>query len=103
MQHVQWASGEITVGRFKVNIQEVRRQRDMMLAATDKFLNIPDWPHVEGERDAWIAYRESLRNITTLAEFSNENDFWPLPPRRYGPLSDKSSINLPVDYQDQYS
>lgn len=85
-----------------MNIEEVRRQRDMMLAATDKFLTIPDWPHAPGERDAWVSYRQALRDITTLSEFSNENDFWPLPPRRYGPLDDRSSINLPVDYTDQF-
>lgn len=84
-----------------MDISEVRRQRDMMLEATDKFMQIADWPFAEGEKDAWIAYRQALRDITNLSEFSKENDFWPLPPKRYT-LLEGSSINLPVDYQDLF-
>lgn len=83
-----------------MNINEVRRQRDMMLAATDKYM-IADWPISAEEKSAWQTYRQALRDITGLESFNSENDFWPLPPKRYI-LNDGSSINLPIDYTDQF-
>jgi len=84
-----------------MDIAEVRRQRDMMLEATDKYLMINDWPISTEELEAWKVYRAALRDITELSEFNNDNDFWPLPPKRYN-LLDGGSINLPIDYEDQY-
>lgn len=84
-----------------MELSEVRRQRDMMLEATDFYVMIPDYPISAEELQAWKDYRQALRDITSLTEFSNENDFWPAPPRRYK-LLDGGSINLPIDYEDQY-
>lgn len=84
-----------------MNIKEVRRQRDMMLEATDFYVMVSDFPISDEERQAWIDYRTQLRDITTMSSFSIENDFWPLPPRRYK-LKDGSSINLPLDYSDRF-
>ena len=83
-----------------MNIEYVREQRDMMLKATDKYM-ISDWPVSSAEQAAWAEYRQALRDITLLSEFSDENDFWPIPPRRYM-CEGGHAINLPVDYVDQY-
>ena len=83
-----------------MNITEIRKQRDTMLEATDKFM-VVDRAMSEEERQGWVDYRQALRDITMLTEFSPENDFWPLPPKRYN-LPEGETINLPVDYADQY-
>lgn len=85
-----------------LHIDEVRRQRDLMLAATDKYESIAATSGSDEERQAWLDYRQALRDITNLTEFSSENDFWPLPPKRYRLLDGDSTINLPVSYVDQY-
>lgn len=77
-----------------MDLIEVRRQRDLMLAATDIFM-LQDWPHKEGELDAWKKYRQDLREITSLPSFDKENDFWPLPPRRYTFLNGIDRPNFP--------
>ena len=84
-------------------LNNVRKQRDAMLKATDFYIQTSDFPMADGERQAWIDYRQALRDITTLTEeeFGTENLFWPNPPKRYV-LNDGGSINLPSDYTDQY-
>ena len=85
------------------NIDIVRKERNAMLDATDKFI-VSDYPISDEEKSAWLTYRQALRDITdgnTILDI--ENDFWPLPPRRYILLDGMSSINLPLDYEDQYS
>ena len=86
-----------------MSIEEVRRQRDLMLKATDHYEIMPSATSSDAEKQAWITYRQQLRDITTsLSEFSMENDFWPLPPKRYVLADGCTSINLPADYEDQY-
>lgn len=88
---------------MELSIEEVRRQRNLMLEATDHFEIVPSATSSEEERQAWIDYRKELREITTkLTEFSLENDFWPLPPKRYKLKDGCTSINLPVDYEDRF-
>lgn len=83
-----------------MDIDIVRKIRDGMLAATDRFMII-DWPMTSEERSEWISYRQQLRDITKLESFSIENDFWPIPPRRYQ-MVDGSCINLPINFKDKY-
>jgi hypothetical protein len=87
---------------MEMAIEEVRRQRDLMLQATDHFEMIRSASSSDEEYQAWIDYRQELRNITTLDYFSVENDFWPLPPKRYKLLDGCTTINLPTDYQDRF-
>jgi len=85
------------------NIDIVRKERNSMLDATDKFI-VSDYPISDEEKSAWLTYRQALRDITDgNTVLDAENDFWPLPPRRYTLLDGMSSINLPSDYEDQYS
>ena len=73
-----------------------------MLEATDHYEMIRSASSSDEEYQAWIDYRVELRNITDLAEFSKENDFWPLPPKRYVLKDGCTTINLPIDYQDRF-
>jgi hypothetical protein len=80
-----------------MDISEVRRQRDLMLEATDHFM-IPDWPMSAEEKTAWTDYRQALRDITLATEFSDDNDFWPNPPRRYTFKDGVGRPNSPADF-----
>lgn len=85
-----------------LSISEVRRQRNLMLEATDHYETVPSASGSDEERAAWATYRQALRDITNLSEFSIENDFWPLPPKRYILLDGCTTINLPSDYEDAF-
>jgi len=85
------------------NIDIVRKERNAMLDATDKFM-VSDYPISDEEKAAWLTYRQALRDITNgNTVLDAENDFYPLPPRRYTLLDGMSSINLPLDYVNQYN
>ena len=66
----------------------LREERDELLAKSDKY-TLPDYPHPTPEiRQAWLDYRQSLRDITqtatpTLDEYGRRlNEFvWPTPPQ----------------------
>jgi hypothetical protein len=83
-----------------MNIDFIRIERDRMLKATDKYM-ISDWPISANEKNDWVTYRQALRDITNLTDFSKENDFWPIPPKRYT-CDGGYSINLPLNYVDKY-
>jgi len=87
---------------MQLSIEEVRRQRNMMLDATDHYETVPSASGSDAERSAWIEYRQQLREITNLDSFSRENDFWPLPPKRYKLKDGCTTVNLPADYEDQF-
>lgn len=54
---------------------EVRSERNTKLAATD-WTQISD---ATSDKQAWVTYRQALRNISTQAEFPN-NVTWPTQP-----------------------
>lgn len=56
---------------------EVRRVRDERLQACD-WRVLPDAPPSAGDRDAWLDYRQALRDITLQAEPAAI--VWPVPP-----------------------
>lgn len=72
-------------------IYAVKWARNKMLKESDKFV-LPDWPHKsEEERQAWLDYRQKLRNITdqdlsnvviTAYQVVSGVD-WPTPPMKY--------------------
>ncbi len=61
--------------REKVLGRQIRQQRDQLLAECD-WRSLPDAP---GDRDAWLAYRQQLRDITQQLGFP-DNIKWPIPP-----------------------
>lgn len=61
--------------RKEVIAEQVRQQRDRLLAECD-WRSLPDAP---GYRDAWLEYRQQLRDITQQAGFPENIDF-PTPP-----------------------
>jgi len=86
-----------------LSISEVRRQRNLMLQATDHYETVPSASGSDEERAAWVTYRQALRDITTsVGDFDQENLFWPLPPKRYILLDGCTTINLPSDYEDAF-
>jgi hypothetical protein len=57
----------------------IREQRDTLLKKTDVY-SLPDFPHVSQEmRQAWLDYRQALRDLPTNTE-DPENPNWPTPP-----------------------
>lgn len=60
--------------RLSLDIQ-VRQRRDELLAKSD-WRSLPDAP---GDRDAWLNYRQKLRDITELEGFPFDFN-WPFPP-----------------------
>lgn len=61
--------------RQKVIAEQVRQQRDRLLAECD-WRSLPDAP---GDRDAWLAYRQKLRDITQQPGFPDKIQL-PTPP-----------------------
>ena len=61
--------------RQKVIAEQVRQQRDLLLAECD-WRSLPDAP---GDRDAWLEYRQQLRDITQQDGFP-DNINLPTPP-----------------------
>ena len=57
----------------------LREQRDTLLQKTDIYA-LPDFPHASQEiRQAWLDYRQTLRNLPSVTE-DPENPIWPTPP-----------------------
>lgn len=76
----------------EIPIGKLRDDRDKLLESTDKYA-LPDYPHESEEvKQAWITYRQQLRDITstitddTVLEmdpdyFTVINFTWPTPPQ----------------------
>lgn len=65
-----------------VALSILRARRDKLLRASDYML-MPDYPIDPGERDAWAAYRQALRDLPeTMPEPPGGPDQveWPTPP-----------------------
>ena len=57
-------------------LKELRKERDDILAKTDKYA-LPDWPHPTPEvRQAWLDYRQALRDLPNVTE-DPANPVWP--------------------------
>lgn len=61
--------------RKEVIAQQIRQQRDRLLAECD-WRSLPDAP---GDSDAWLDYRQKLRDLTEQAGFPEKCD-WPTLP-----------------------
>lgn len=61
--------------RKEVIAEQMRQQRDCLLAECD-WRSLPDAP---GDRDAWLQYRQELRDITKQGGFP-DSITWPVSP-----------------------
>lgn len=60
-------------------LKDLRKKRDDLLSKTDKFA-IPDWPHpTEEVKQAWLDYRQALRDLPANTT-DPENPVWPQAP-----------------------
>tara|TARA_R110001599_G_scaffold168099_1_gene357918 strand:- start:1894 stop:2262 length:369 start_codon:yes stop_codon:yes gene_type:complete len=60
--------------------KEIREERDTALIKTDKY-TVPDWPHSTPEvRQAWLDYRQALRDLPSVTE-DPANPVWPVAPQ----------------------
>ena len=60
-------------------LKDLRKERDVLLAKTDKYA-LPDWPHETlAKQTEWIEYRQALRDLPTVTE-DPANPVWPTVP-----------------------
>lgn len=58
----------------------LRKRRDEKIKESDSYV-VPDYPHASDEiRQAWIDYRQALRDLPNNTE-DPENPTWPTPPQ----------------------
>jgi len=63
----------------EIALKKLRKERDTLLTKTDKYV-IPDWPHASVETaNAWVTYRQALRDIPSVTE-DPANPVWPVQP-----------------------
>ena len=63
----------------EIHSKALRRKRDSILEKTDKY-TVPDYPHPTPEaRQAWLDYRQALRDLPANTE-DPENPVWPVAP-----------------------
>ena len=48
---------------------EMRRKRDCLLAESDKYVNVPDFPITTEKREAYKTYRQKLRDLPEQTGF----------------------------------
>ena len=60
-------------------LKELRTKRNTLLDQTDKYI-VADYPHPTPEsRQAWLDYRQALRDLPSTSE-DPANPVWPVPP-----------------------
>jgi hypothetical protein len=60
------------------HLRLLREQRNKLLQTTDYLVN-PDYPHTDEQRNAWIKYRQQLRDLPNTSD-SNTTVYWPVQP-----------------------
>lgn len=69
----------ILVNNQEVLLSRLREQRNILLDKTDKYI-VADFPHATEEaRQAWLEYRQALRDLPTNTT-DPENPIWPVAP-----------------------
>jgi len=64
--------------KTEIALQSLRSKRNTLLAASDWRVSVPDY-HTTEEQQAWIAYRQALREFPTNIT-DPLNPEWPTPP-----------------------
>ena len=61
---ITWAEVEAKMDELRPAeaLKKLREQRDPLLEKTDRYV-LPDFPHSEESRQAWMAYRQALRDL----------------------------------------
>ena len=63
----------------QINVSSLRQKRDTLLTQTDKYI-VADYPHVdETAKQAWLDYRQALRDLPATTE-DPTNPEWPTVP-----------------------
>jgi len=69
----------ILVNDIEILLSRLRERRDTLLDKTDKYATT-DFPHASEEaKQAWLDYRQALRDLPTNTT-DPENPVWPTPP-----------------------
>ena len=77
---IQVWNGETWVDKLSLWLDLiVRPERDQRLAASDKYV-LPDFPIFAGEKDAWVAYRQVLRDFPATLTVVVDAIPWPIEP-----------------------
>jgi hypothetical protein len=64
---------------FEHQMSIIRENRNNLLNSTDKYI-VADFPHpTEEAKQAWLDYRQALRDLPANTE-DPENPIWPVPP-----------------------
>lgn len=61
---------------FEVTWETIRLERNSLLTASD-YTQVPDYP---GDKQAWMTYRQKLRDLPQVFENPEDVD-WPVPPK----------------------
>ena len=63
----------------QINVNSLRQKRNTVLSQTDKYI-VADYPHATPEiRQAWLNYRQTLRDLPSTTE-DPVNPVWPVRP-----------------------
>jgi hypothetical protein len=77
LENNEWITNEIQFS-YEEKCRKIRNARNAVLFKSDKYL-VSDYPISEQQRNFWIAYRQSLRDITSQEGFP-DNVIWPQAP-----------------------
>jgi len=61
---IPWAEFQAKMNELRPveALKKLREERDLLLDKTDRYA-LPDYPHSEESRQAWMTYRQTLRDL----------------------------------------
>ena len=72
-------SSSVTTIKHNKKVEAFKQRRNILLNSTDKYVTV-DFPHASDEvRQAWLDYRQALRDLPVNTE-DPENPVWPVAP-----------------------
>ena len=77
LRHV---SNQETIENIRqINVSSLRQKRDTLLTQTDKYI-VADYPHAdETAKQAWLDYRQALRDLPATTEDPKDPEWPPVP------------------------
>ena len=81
---IPWSEVQASMEELKaqLSMKKLREERDLLLHESDRYV-LPDYPHSEESRQAWMTYRQQLRDLPATATINPETgalDEWPVKP-----------------------